>query len=138
MNSTEEIIRFHEGVERTVFRDTMGVLTGGIGHAFHVGTVVPDVAIYAFFKMDMEKATRLYHEMELDLDAVRRAAVINMCFNLGPQLKRWKFIERLREQNWIAAGDELKNSRWWYQVGRRGPDIWDMIVTGNWPKLNTR
>ncbi len=135
MNSTEQIIRYHEGKEDQVYQCSAGVLTLGIGHALHVGSFVPDEATRAFFEYDMGTAYLLYEELDLELDAVRKAAVVNMCFNLGPQIKGWKFIKEMRKHNWLAAADQLKSSRWWGQVGRRSEDIWQMVMTGQWPRI---
>jgi len=136
MNSTEMLIRFHEGREDQVYQCSAGVLTLGVGHALHIGSYVPNKVTDAFFEYDMRNAYLLYNTLNLKLDSVRQAAVVDMCFNLGPQLAQWKFIKRIREKNWVAAGDELKNSKWWYQVGRRSTDIYQMVMTGQWPRFN--
>jgi lysozyme len=49
----------------------------------------------------------------------------NLCFNMG-----WKtlatfrqFLAAMQAHDWQRAAQELKNSKWWGQVGERGPRI---------------
>jgi len=134
MNSSDrlakKLIEHHEGRKNFVYIDSVGVPTLGVGHALHKGSYVPDSVIDTFLKEDLETARGLYDIADLDLDPVRRAATIDMFFNLGPQLLRWKFIKRLREKDYRAAGREMINSRWWSQVGRRSKNLHKIITTG--------
>jgi len=138
MNLTEELIKFHEGYASKVYRDTEGNLTCGYGHLLYQGSPVSKIIAEEFFRADMEAAYHIYSSLYLDnLDPVRRAAMINLCFNMGNRIrKHTEMLKALRKQDWLKAAYELKyNSIWWYQVGRRGPDIWGMLMTGNWPTI---
>lgn len=126
----KRLILKNEGKRNRVYIDTVGVPTLGIGHALHEGSYVPDIVIQVFFSADFREACRLYHQANLDLDPVREAAVIDMFFNLGPQLLKWKFIEALREHDYEAAGEHMKDSKWWKQVKGRAPILHHMITTG--------
>lgn len=126
----KHLIQFHEGYRDRVYPDTEQIPTCGIGHALHMGSYVPDEVVQAFFESDLAEAIRLYDKAGLDLDPIRRAAMIDMFFNLGPQLLEWELIEALREKDYIRAGDCMVNSKWWRQVGRRSSDLWMIIMTG--------
>ena len=53
------------------------------------------------------------------LDAVRKDAMINLCFNVGlPRLKGFvKALAAMEAQDYGAAADEFFDSRWATQVG---------------------
>lgn len=126
----KKLIEHHEGKKCFVYTDSVGVPTLGIGHALHQGSYVPESVIKTFFNSDFETAKGLYEAANLDLDPLRRAAVIDMFFNLGPQLLRWKFIKRLRDKDYEGAGREMVDSKWWQQVGRRSRNLYKIITTG--------
>ena len=128
-----ELIKYYEGSIPHIYVDTQNVPTCGVGHALHLGSKVPPEAVEAFYRQDLEDAIRLYESLDLELDHSRMIAVIDMCFNLGPQLRSWKFIEALRKHDFKWALWELKNSKWWSQVGRRSKDIYEIIETGEIP-----
>lgn len=68
------------------------------------------------------------------LDDVRKAAVVELIFNLGLARFRTfkKFIIALSEHKWVHAAAELKDSLWFRQVGVRGPTLVNQILTGKW------
>jgi lysozyme len=69
------------------------------------------------------------------LDAVRQRALLNLVFNLGEHgLDEFHMLcAAMQAGQWTAAGLDLENSRWWTQVGVRGPRVQHMIVTGTVP-----
>ena len=68
------------------------------------------------------------------LDQVRREALIEMCFNMGPgNLAKFKMmIANLAEEDWEAAADEALSSRWADQVGKRADRIAERIRSGEY------
>jgi hypothetical protein len=69
------------------------------------------------------------------LTPVRQRALINLCQNMGDHgLDEFvQFRAALEAQNYAEAGAQLEASRWWGQVGVRGPRVQHMIVTGTVP-----
>lgn len=69
------------------------------------------------------------------LDAVRQRALVNLAFNLGQAgLDEFHtFRSYVKIKAWAQAGTALQESKWWGQVGQRGPRIQHMIVTGTVP-----
>ncbi len=67
-----------------------------------------------------------------DLDSVRQKVLIDMRFNLGNAgfLGFKKMIKSLEEGDYTQAGYEMKDSRWYRQVGDRGKRLVRMMVTG--------
>src|SRR6185437_14202908 len=68
------------------------------------------------------------------LDLVRKAAVINMAFNLGVSnlLAFHKFLGFLQSHDWQSASIEMLNSKWASQVGPRATRLSRQILTGEW------
>jgi GH24 family phage-related lysozyme (muramidase) len=90
----------------------------------------------ALFDEEYAKAEALYEGLRLDLDDVRRAAVIDLCYNLGPQFLKWnKTLTALRMKDYLQAANYLEQTRWYKQVGRRGPRICNLIREGKWEVL---
>lgn len=98
--------------------------------------------------LSMAEALWLLHTEEMDfqsqltaalpwttnLDSVRQAALLSMVYNLGVQglLGFPKFLAAMQAHNWTTAVAELKNSKWWGQVGSRAVRISNMILSGQW------
>jgi hypothetical protein len=66
---------------------------------------------------------------------VRQRALINLVFNMGDHgLDEFvQFRAALQAQNYAEAGAQLEASRWWSEVGARGPRVQWMIVHGTVP-----
>ena len=68
------------------------------------------------------------------LDDVRRGVLIDMHFNLGlPRLKTFKrTLQAIAEGDYRAASEEMLDSRWASQVGRRAITLSQQMLTGSW------
>ena len=66
------------------------------------------------------------------LDPVRQKVIIDMRFNLGlAGLMGFKrMISALERGDYDRAGEEMKDSKWYYQVGIRGRRLVKMMKTG--------
>jgi lysozyme len=131
-----DLIKKHEGFSHRIYLDTQGVPTGGWGHAFLEGSKLPlDVATKLFW-YDFHRTIQEYMELELDLDHVRRSVVLNMIFNLGLTkfLKFKKMLAALREGNYIKASEEMLDSTWAKQVGKRAIELARMMESGEQPE----
>lgn len=73
----------------------------------------------------------------LDLNPCRRAAVTDLIYNMGASGfgKFHATLAALRMRDWIAAATCLEQSKWYKQVGRRGPRIVSLIREGKWESL---
>ncbi len=137
-----ELIR-DEGQRLTAYRDSLGNWTIGVGHLLQgdelrelggPGGRITESECAAFLAADIQEAeSRLTHIFPSwrTLDDVRQRALLNLTFNLGMKLRKFvRFLGHMADQNWDEAVVELKDSRWWDQVGARGPRIAKMIRTG--------
>lgn len=125
-----DMIQAHEGYEGRVYLDSVGVPTGGYGHAFLVGSEIPIEVARRLFWHDMKTATDDYEKLKIDLSDNRRAVIIDMLFNLGiTKFRKFKLlIAALKVDDYIAAGAEMKDSKWYWQVKGRSRTLVKMMV----------
>lgn len=139
----------HEGKVNSVYKDTVGLATAGIGHLlktptettrYPVGSPVTDDQIEAWYREDSAIAIRgaaglVGEEQWEKLSDVRKRALADLCYNLGrARLSKFtKFLTAVKNEDWRLAGYELENSKWYGQVKTRGPKIVTMIVNNTDP-----
>ena len=62
--------------------------------------------------------------------------LIELVFNLG--ISRFlcfrRMLAALASYDYAAAAKEMKDSRWYTQVGKRAVTLCEMMRTGEWPK----
>ena len=126
-----------EGYRNKIYLDSLGNITGGIGHHFSVGSHLPVSVVRALFYMDFSRAISDYHTIceahQLRLDSVRRAVILDMVFNLGltKALKFKKMLKCLQKKDYEGAAREMMDSRWSKQVKGRAVELAEMMRTGN-------
>ena len=56
--------------------------------------------------------------------------LVNMCFNLGgTRLSKFKnMLKACREHNWKEMAEQMKDSRWYHQVGRRSKELVEVVL----------
>jgi len=136
----EDLIR-HEGYVAEIYLDSENLPTFGIGHlvteddmeySWPVGTPVTDERILDVFHKDCDVAYTDACALVLNFagqapDAQR--VLVNMAFNLGRnRLSKFKNMLRyVNEGNYIMAANEMVNSKWYGQVGRRSKELVDIM-----------
>jgi len=129
MNKTRLInsIKRHEGKRNLPYRDGEGKLTIGYGHNLE-NKPLPDDVLELLLRHDVEDAitgARAALPCFDSLDEVRQEVVVEMVFNLG--LNGFKSFKRmlraLQDYNYAAAADEMLDSRWREQVGKRAETL---------------
>lgn len=131
-----DLIR-HEGVVYSIYLDSEGLPTFGIGHlvtkddkeyGWDVGTPVGDDRVIEAFSKDLEVAEQecklLFPSLRSYPDEVQ-CILVNMTFNLGrPRLSKFKkMIAAVEAEDWNTAADEMMDSRWYRQVKTRGVEL---------------
>ena len=136
MQNLIKMLRQHEGVRNTVYLDSLGIETIGVGRNLkEVG--LSDDEIDYLLSNDVARckaeADKFYWYGELD--SVRQEAILNLLFNLGrPRFTGFvKAITALANHDYELSADEFYDSRWRTQVGQRAEDICHMIRTGTYP-----
>jgi len=154
-----EVARF-EGVKDTAYNDVNGIPHIGVGFNLtrhdaprrlkSLGLSLEDVIsgkqsmsqsqIRTLFHWTLEDAASDCRNVVSsfdDLCDVRKRVLINMAFNLGqPRLRKFvKMIEAIETRNFERAADEMIDSQWYGQVGRRAEMLVSMMRTGDDPDL---
>ena len=136
----EDLIR-HEGYVAEIYLCSEGYPTFGIGHmvnesdmehSWPVGTPIEDQRILDIFNQDCDVAYTDACELVLNFagqspDAQR--VLVNMAFNLGRnRLSKFKkMLKAVNEGNYLVAANEMINSKWYSQVGRRSKELVDIM-----------
>jgi len=131
------LLKLNEGFRGRPYKDTVGKWTIGYGRNLTDVPLTEDEAAYLsvpLFQQAQDYIERNYPWTVL-LDEVRYAALVDLCYNLGTKgFSRFrKFLAAMELGDYEEAETQLKLSKWWTQVGVRGPRIANMIVTGRWP-----
>lgn len=145
----------HEGMVLTVYQDSLGIDTIGIGRNLedrgiskeeldHMDIPNMDV-IYEhginendaryLAKNDVqivEKELLAAHPCVAELDAVRQLVLVDMAFNMGvPRLRKFKKMwAAVHEKDFPTAAKEMLDSRWANQVKSRSVKLANMMHTG--------
>ena len=109
-----------EGRRKKAYRDSVGVLTAGIGRNLQ-DVEFTDSEIALMFANDLERADkaarRIFQNFDV-LSPVRKAALVNLSFNMGEARLRGfkKMVAAVHAQDFERAADEMLDSRWAKQV----------------------
>lgn len=114
-----------EGVRRFPYTDTTGNLTIGVGRNLCTVGLLPK-EIDFLLANDINSA---FDELDRQITWWRQLphnsqrVLANLCFNMGwPTLSKFvKFLDALHQNRIDDACNELKNSKWFNEVGDRGP-----------------
>ncbi|HBA9627248.1 TPA: glycoside hydrolase family protein [Escherichia coli] len=152
-----DMIRYDEGEKLTIYKDSEGYYTIGVGHLL-TKSPSKEQALIELDKLvghkahgyineqesdkilndDINKATQQIGKTELFntytiVDSVRRAALINMVFQLGINgvLKFKKMIAYMNTRQFDKAADEALDSLWAKQTPNRAKRVTDVIRYGD-------
>lgn len=136
----EDLVR-HEGYVTEIYLCSEGYATFGIGHmitaddmehTWPVGTPVEDERILQVFHDDCMVAVTDAECVVDDLyshpdECIR--VLVNMAFNIGrPRLSQFKnMIAAVNANDYQLAADEMIDSRWYNQVGRRSKELVEIM-----------
>jgi lysozyme len=127
-----------EGYSQFPYRDTEGVLTLGIGRNLESNGVSMSESLF-MLDNDVNDAIAILNK-QLScfnrLDRVRQIILIDMVFNLKNRL--FGFVNTLaaiERGDYKLAAQEMLNSKWAKQVGRRAVRLSKMMETGQYCEL---
>ena len=138
MEKLIKMITRHEGERSHVYKCSVGMETIGIGRAIGAGGLgLSDDEISMLLANDVN---RVIDELSasfpwfLELDEVRRDAIIDICFNLGiTKLLNFKnALNAMDIEDYKSASMHFYDSRWAKQVGDRADELCEMIRTGEY------
>ena len=136
-------VQDHEGLRTSVYLDTLGKKTVGIGHLvqphemerFAEGVEIPMDEIMEIFEMDLNRAAAgadmvIEDNVGHDLPQHVGEVILEMVFQLGTTgvSKFKKFWKALRVKDWKKAAAEMKDSRWHSQTPRRCESLAEIVA----------
>jgi lysozyme len=138
-------IKRHEGEVLEIYEDSLGYKTLGVGHlcqpqdpeyGYEVGTKISQEIVDMYFEDDFHKhLEEARHVFGSDEDFYKlpepiQRVLVNMCFNLGgTRLSKFKnMLKACREHNWKEMAEQMKDSRWYHQVGRRSKELVEVVL----------
>lgn len=161
-----DLLVLDEGRRAKKYRDSLGFWTIAVGHLIDprkggglpwpisdelmrrgidiwADEAMPEDLIDALLDYDIREHTKLIEGCQpwvAQLDEVRHALMVDMCFNLGPEpfdhdgFKDWPmFIEQVRYGKYEKAAANMLSTTWAKQVGKRATRLAQMMSTGQWP-----
>jgi lysozyme len=145
----------HEGMVLTVYKDSLGIDTIGIGRNLKDRGIsreeldyldIPNMEVV--YEHGISEADARYlalndiaivenelcrvHNCVENLDSVRQLVLMDMAFNMGvPRLCKFKLMwNAIHEEKWEVASREMIDSKWARQVGRRAKILSDAMASG--------
>ena len=131
-----EMIKRHEGLRNHIYLDTVGVLTGGWGHAFHVGSELPFDVCLRLFNHDFGNAIKDVEFIEkkfgLDINGAREGVLIDMAFQLGlgKLLEFKKMLAALCVDDFDEAAAQILDSKAARQCPARYKELAKLMKKG--------
>lgn len=122
-----------EGVRLTVYKDSLGIETIGVGRNLRDKGISHDEALF-LLENDLDECI---HDLSVfpwfvALDPVRQRVLTNMRFNLGPsRLRSFKHtLAAVARGDYEAAAKGMMASKWARQVGQRATRLAQMMRSG--------
>ena len=141
--SLKNRVRIHEGVRTSMYLDSLGKATIGIGHLikphererYAEGVEISMDEVEELFEMDLNRAAAgaeslikecIGHDLPPHIEEV----ILEMVYQLGTQGVRnfKKFWKALRIKDWKTAASEMKDSRWHKQPAKRCESLAEIVA----------
>lgn len=114
-----------EGYRRKLYQDSVGKWTIGIGYNID-DLGLPERIIHELYEEMVMVATNDLHKIYPDwmrLPEMRQRVLVNMCYNMGYnrfRQRKWpKFWKAVKADDVEGVCREMRDSRWYSQVGIR-------------------
>lgn len=135
MSNLKNLLLRHEGLRLKPYKDSAGKLTIGVGRNIDEAGISSSEALYLLdndiLRAEAGAYTFLWYPR---LDDARKDAVVSMVFNLGLSgfCKFERLIQALERHDYAKAADEMLNSAWASQVGKRADELAHMMRNGEY------
>ena len=131
------MLKRDEGFSATPYKDTEGLLTIGFGFCLDRVTMPEKVAEVWLVELIKEKSAWLanshINNIYRELNTARKAAILNMCYQLGVRgclnfKEMWLCLE---DHDYEGSAREALNSHWANQTPGRAARVAEVIRTGS-------
>lgn len=128
-----DLIKKHEGLRLKPYKDTVGKLTIGYGRNLDdngISQYEAEVLLHDDVQLCYAQCIKL--PCWDKLNEARKAALLDMCFNLGiTRLKTFKnMFGALEVGAYNRAAAEMLNSKWAAQVKTRATELAEIMIKG--------
>lgn len=135
MTLKEQLVR-DEGLRLTPYLDTVGKWTIGVGRNLSDIGISKAEADFLLENDIARTKIALNHVFPwtANLDEVRRAAFINLAFNIGIESLK-SFVNTMaaaERRDWPTCAAGIRASKYYRQVGARGERVARQLETGEW------
>jgi len=122
-----------EGRKNKLYVDTVGKITGGVGHDF-TDKGLPNEVIDLLLKLDILEAYNDAATIRVfpNLDPIRQTVLIDMVFNMGLDSVK-AFVNTLHYielGRFDEAANQMLQSKWAQEVGNRAIELAEIMRTG--------
>ena len=123
-----------EGYKEQPYKDSLGNLTIGVGRNLDSNGLYPDEVLYLLgndINKCLQDLRKIFNNFET-FDLRRKAALLNMRFNLGPAGFRSfsSMIQCVAREDWDKAAEEALRSKWAKQLPGRSESVARMMREG--------
>lgn len=139
-----EQLKRDEGQVLHVYKDSLGILTAGVGHnceshheRLKEGDPITQEQSDLWLLHDVADASRKVNEhlpWATHLDEARHGVLVNMAFNMGINglLGFHRTLAMVEAGNYEGAASAMLESKWAEQVGARAERLAKQMETGIW------
>lgn len=128
-----KLIKKHEGLRLKPYRCSSQKITIGYGRNLQDNGITLEEA-ETMLQHDLGTAIKDAQSLPFfaSLNEARQAVIVDMVFNLGlPRFGMFKkMIAAIERELWHVAANEMLNSRWARQVGKRANTLSEMMRLG--------
>jgi len=132
LNEVKERVRSHEGFELKPYVDTLGFLTGGVGHKILPSEEVPttEKGWLKLYDQDFDKAVAAADEITPDdIHPTAFGIITEMIFQLGKQgcMNFKKMHKAVAEKDHVEASMQMLDSKWRTQTKARCESLAELM-----------
>lgn len=138
IETANDLIKHHEGLRLKPYRCTADKLSVGYGRNLDDRGISQTEADFLLVNDIKSCLNDLKGNLSFwsGLSDVRKAVLIDMCFNLGwPRLSLFKhMLAALEKRDYVMASGEMLDSKWAKDVGLRAKRLSMMMESNEWPR----
>ena len=132
LSEVKERVRSHEGFELKPYVDTLGFLTGGVGHKILPSEEVPttEKGWLKLYDQDFDKAVAAADEITPDdIHPTAFGIITEMIFQLGKQgcMNFKKMHKAIAEKDHVEASMQMLDSKWRTQTKARCESLAELM-----------
>lgn len=135
----ENCIVRNEGIKKSVYKDSLGYYTIGIGFLcdarMNAGLSIEECMMILRSRLKNLDSRLSLFPWYSNQDEVRKGVLVELSYNMGVDglLKFTKFLADMKAKDYLVAAKELGASKWATEVSKqRFNDIWNRIRYGKY------